>query len=44
MERRDADFAPDQGAIDRPVAFTRSPDGAFYIADSDGDIFVVAGG
>lgn len=44
MERRDADFAPDQGAIDHPVAVTAGPDGSLYIVDADGEIFRVDGG
>ncbi len=41
LERRDADFTPDAGAIDRPVAITGSLTGTIYILDDDGDIFRV---
>lgn len=44
FERRDADFAPDQGVIDRPVAITVSPIGSMYILDADGEIFRVDAG
>lgn len=41
LEVRDADFIPDRGAIDRPVAVTAGPTGTIYIVDDDGDIFRV---
>ncbi len=41
LERRDADFAPDQGAIERPVAILAGPSGALFILDADGDLFSV---
>ncbi|MGS1017890.1 PQQ-dependent sugar dehydrogenase [Allosphingosinicella humi] len=41
LERRDADFAPDSGAINRPVAVTAGPNGVLYVVDDDGDIFRV---
>jgi len=44
FERRDADFAPDQGVIDHPVAITGSPTGSMYILDADGEIFRVDAG
>lgn len=44
FERRDADFAPDQGVIDHPVAITASPSGSLYILDADGEIFGVDAG
>lgn len=44
LERRDADFVPDVGAIDRPVAVTAGSTGIIYIVDDDGDIFRVDAG
>lgn len=44
FERRDADFAPDQGVIDHPVAITASLAGSMYILDADGEIFRVDAG
>lgn len=43
MELRTEDFTPDQGAIDHPVLFKAGANGTFYIADEDGEIFLVAG-
>ncbi|HEU0133290.1 MAG TPA: PQQ-dependent sugar dehydrogenase [Allosphingosinicella sp.] len=42
-ERRTADFAPDAGAIDQPVAVIADRNGRLYILDGDGDIFRVEG-
>ena len=44
IERRDADFAPDQGTIAHPVAITPGPNGTLYFLDSDGDLFRVDAG
>ncbi|WP_242139101.1 PQQ-dependent sugar dehydrogenase [Sphingomonas sp. TREG-RG-20F-R18-01] len=44
IERRDADFAPDQGTIDHPVAVTAGPGGTLYILDQDGEVFRVDAG
>lgn len=44
IERRDADFAPDNGAIERPVAVMAGPGGTLYVLDADGDIFRVDAG
>jgi glucose/arabinose dehydrogenase len=41
MERRTADFAPDVGAIDQPVAIVADGDGRLLILDGDGEIFAV---
>ena len=41
VERRDADFAPDIGTIDHPVAITAGPGGTLFILDADGEIFRV---
>ena len=43
IERRDADFAPDVGTIDHPVAITSGPGGALFILDADGEVFRVDG-
>lgn len=43
IERRDADFAPDAGAINHPVAITAGPDGTLFIVDASGDVFRVDG-
>lgn len=43
VERRDADFAPDLGTIDRPVAITSRPGEAIFIVDADGEVFRVDG-
>lgn len=43
-ERRTADFAPDVGAIDRPVGVTADQFGRLYILDGDGEIFRVDAG
>lgn len=43
-ERRDADFAPDQGTIDHPVAIGGSASGQLYIVDTDGEIFRIDAG
>jgi hypothetical protein len=43
-ERRTADFAPDVGAIDRPVALVADSTGRLYILDADGEIFRVDAG
>lgn len=43
MERRDADFAPDVGTIDHPVAITPGPGGTLYMLDADGEIYRVEG-
>ncbi|HEX8624830.1 MAG TPA: PQQ-dependent sugar dehydrogenase [Allosphingosinicella sp.] len=43
-ERRTADFAPDAGSIDRPVAVVADSNGGLYIVDSDGEIFRVDAG
>lgn len=39
IERRDADFVPDLGTIDRPAAITAGPAGKLFILDADGEIF-----
>jgi glucose/arabinose dehydrogenase len=44
IERRDADFAPDQGTIEHPAVLTGGPGGTIYIADADGEIYLVSGG
>ena len=44
VERRDADFAPDVGKIDHPVAITAGPGGTLFILDADGEIFRVDAG
>lgn len=44
FERRDLDFAPDQGTISHPVAITADPSGTLYILDADGDLFRVDAG
>ena len=41
VERRYADFAPDRGALSRPVAITASAFGGIFIVDDGGDIFFV---
>ncbi len=38
---RNATFAPDVGVIDNPVAFGTDQSGNVYIADLDGEIFVI---
>ncbi|MGO4551094.1 PQQ-dependent sugar dehydrogenase [Lysobacter sp. 2RAF19] len=38
---RNATFAPDAGVIDNPVAFGTDQSGNVYIADLDGEIFVI---
>ncbi len=43
QERRTADFVPDQGTIDRPVAIAASATEKMYIVDADGEIFSVEG-
>lgn len=43
IERRDPDFAPDQGTIDHPVAVTTDASGVMYILDADGELFRVDG-
>ncbi len=43
VERRDADFMPDAGAISRPVAITAGPGGTLFIVDASGDVFQVDG-
>jgi glucose/arabinose dehydrogenase len=43
LERRDADFTPDAGTIDRPVAITAGPSGTLFILDGDGEVFRVDG-
>jgi glucose/arabinose dehydrogenase len=43
LERRDADFAPDAGTIDRPVEIKAGPAGTLFILDGDGEIFRVGG-
>ncbi len=42
IERRDADFAPNQGMIDHPVAVTTGAAGTLFILDADGEVFRVA--
>jgi hypothetical protein len=41
MENRTADFAPDSGTLERPVAVVRDTDGRLYILDGDGELYVV---
>lgn len=41
IERRDADFAPDQGTMNHPVAITPSSNRTLYILDGGGDLFRV---
>jgi hypothetical protein len=41
VERRDADFRPDAGLIDSPVAITADSAGLIFILDGDGEIFRV---
>lgn len=43
-ERRTADFVPDVGAIERPVAVVADTTGRLYILDADGEIFRVDAG
>jgi glucose/arabinose dehydrogenase len=40
-EQRDADFVPDAGAIDAPVAFGTDSAGTLFIVDLDGEIYRV---
>ena len=40
---RNTTFAPDVGAINNPVAFGTDQAGNVYIADLDGEIFVIEG-
>lgn len=44
MERRNEDFAPNLGSIDRPVSVNAGVDGSLYILDADGEIFRVDAG
>ncbi len=44
IERRDADFAPDAGTINSPVAIVAGAGGLLYILDSDGEVFRVSAG
>lgn len=39
MDRRRADFAPNIGAIEAPVAFTTDDQGRMFILDADGELF-----
>lgn len=39
MDRRRADFAPDVGAIEAPVAFTTDDRGRMFVLDADGELF-----
>jgi hypothetical protein len=39
MDRRRADFAPNVGAIEAPVAFTTDDQGRMFILDADGELF-----
>ena len=39
--RRDADFVPDVGKIDHPLALTRGQTFSIYILDEDGEVFLV---
>jgi hypothetical protein len=39
MDRRRADFVPNVGAIEAPVAFTTDDQGRMFILDSDGELF-----
>ncbi|QWC56948.1 hypothetical protein F7D01_07415 [Erythrobacter sp. 3-20A1M] len=41
MENRTADFVPDSGTLERPVAVVRDTDGRLYILDGDGELYVV---
>lgn len=41
LERRDADFVPDAGKIEHPVAIKMSPNGNLYILDADGELYEV---
>lgn len=41
LERRDADFAPDAGTIDRPVSFMTGLTPRMYLLDADGEVFRV---
>lgn len=41
LERRETDFTPDAGAIDRPVQVASSAAGVVYILDEDGEVFRV---
>lgn len=41
FERRDADFTPDQGRIDKPVAFGVDQAKNHFIVDFDGEIFQI---
>lgn len=43
LERRDADFVPDQGTINGPVMIVASLS-ALYVLDGDGEIFRTTGG
>jgi glucose/arabinose dehydrogenase len=43
-ERRTADFEPDAGAIEQPVAVIADSAGRLYILDADGEIFRVDAG
>jgi hypothetical protein len=40
---RNADFAPDVGAINNPVAFGQDQSGNVYIVDLDGEVFAIEG-
>ncbi|HEX8307552.1 MAG TPA: PQQ-dependent sugar dehydrogenase [Allosphingosinicella sp.] len=44
VERRTADFAPDSGLIDEPVAVVADSAGRVYLLDADGEIFRVDAG
>lgn len=39
MENRTADFAPADGAIERPVAIVRDTAGRLYVLDGDGELY-----
>jgi glucose/arabinose dehydrogenase len=41
LERRTADFAPDQGTLDHPAFFGEDLQGELYVVDADGDVFRV---
>lgn len=41
IEQRTADFQPDVGAIDRPIAVLTDDAGVLYILDADGELFRV---
>jgi glucose/arabinose dehydrogenase len=43
-ERRTADFAPDVGTIDQPVAIVADSAGRLFILDGDGEVFRVDAG